>query len=64
MRIFKYVVKNAPADLEAIRVIRVLKNDTISSNHDGVITPVTRYMTYKILSRKPEGKISLQRLNP
>jgi hypothetical protein len=59
---FKYVVKKAPAVLEAIRVISVVKNATISSNHDGVITPVTRYVTYKILSRKPEGDISLQRI--
>jgi len=56
------VVRKAPAVLEAIRVISVLKNATISFNHDGDITPVTRYMTYKILSRKPEGKISLQRI--
>jgi len=56
------VVKKAPAVSEAIRVMSVLKYATTSSDHDGVIIPVTRYMTYKILSRKPEGKISLQRI--
>jgi hypothetical protein len=54
------VVKKSPAVLEAIQVISVFQNATISPNHDGVITPVTRYMTYKIMSRKPEGQISLQ----
>jgi hypothetical protein len=44
----------SPRNLKAIGGISVLKNATISTNQEGVTTPISRYMTYKFSSRKPE----------